>query len=86
MGYILARRSFIYLAAVVDVFKWRVLAHRMLITMEAEFCVEALKEALAKCGKLESFYTNQGSQLTSIDFTGVLIDAKVLNSMDGKGA
>ena len=54
--------------------------------MEAEFCVEALKEALAKYGKPEIFNTDQGSQFTSIDFTKVLLDLKVLISMDGKGA
>jgi putative transposase len=45
--------------------------------MEAEICVEALKEALAKHDKPEIFNTDQGSQFTSLDFTGVLIDAKV---------
>jgi putative transposase len=55
------RRGFVYLAAVVDVASRRVLAHRVSITMEAEFCVEALEEALAKHGKPEIFNTDQGS-------------------------
>jgi putative transposase len=86
MSYIPMRRGFVYLAAVVDVFTRRVLSHRVSITMEAEFCIEALKEALAKHGKPEIFNTDQGSQFTSLDFTSVLLDAKVAISMDGKGA
>lgn len=84
--YIPMRRGFVYLAAVVDVFSRRVLAHRVSITMEADFCVEALEEALAKHGKPGIFNTDQGSQFTSAAFTGVLLDAKIAISMDGKGA
>ena len=86
ISYIPMRRGFVYLVAIVDVFTRRVLSHRVSITMEAEFCVEALKEALEKYGKPEIFNTDQGSQFTSLDFTGVLLDAKVSISMDGKGA
>ena len=84
--YIPMARGFVYLAAVVDVFSRRVLAHRVSITMEPAFCVEALEEALARHGRPEIFNTDQGSQFTSADFTGVLLDAKVAISMDGKGA
>ncbi|HYA73476.1 MAG TPA: IS3 family transposase [Roseiarcus sp.] len=84
--YIPMRRGFVYLAAVVDVFTRRVLAHRVSITMEAAFCIEALNEALEKNGRPEIFNTDQGSQFTSVDFTSVLLDAKVSISMDGKGA
>jgi putative transposase len=80
------RRGFVYLAAVVDVASRRVLAHRVSIGMEAAFCVEALEEALAKHGRPEIFNTDQGSQFTSLDFTRVLLDAKIAISMDGKGA
>jgi len=86
ISYIPMRRGFVYLAAVVDVASRRVLAHRVSITMEAEFCVEALKEALAKHGRPEIFNTDQGSQFTGNDFTSVLLDAKIAISMDGKGA
>ncbi|MDR3436581.1 integrase core domain-containing protein, partial [Telmatospirillum sp.] len=55
-------------------------------TMEAEFCVEALQEALARYGKPEIFNTDQGAQFTSAAFTSVLIEAGVAISMDGKGA
>ncbi|HTO80473.1 MAG TPA: IS3 family transposase, partial [Methylocystis sp.] len=84
--YIPMARGFVYLAAVVDVFSRRVLAHRVSITMEAAFCVEALEEALARHGRPEIFNTDQGSQFTSADFTAVLLDAKVAISMDGKDA
>jgi putative transposase len=79
-------RGFVYLAAVVDWFSRRVLAWRLSITMEAQFCIEVLEEALAKHGKPEVFNTDQGSQFTSADFTGVLLKAGIAISMDGKGA
>ena len=84
--YIPMARGFVYLAAVVDWVTRRVLSHRVSITMEADFCVEALQEALAKHGKPEIFNTDQGSQFTSIDFTRVLLDANIAISMDGKGS
>lgn len=84
--YIPMARGFVYLAAVVDWFSRRVLAWRLSITMEADFCVEALREALAKHGRPEISNTDQGSQFTSADFTGVLIENGVAISMDGKGA
>ncbi|MGH7087836.1 MAG: IS3 family transposase [Stellaceae bacterium] len=80
------RRGFVYLTAVVDVFSRRVLAHRVSITMEAGFCIDALEEALARHGRPEIFNTDQGSQFISLDFTGVLLDAQVAISMDGKSA
>jgi putative transposase len=79
-------RGFVYLAAVVDWFSRRVLSHRVSITMEADFCVEALEDALAKYGRPEIFNTDQGSQFTSEVFTDVLIANKIAISMDGKGA
>jgi putative transposase len=84
--YIPMARGFVYLAAVVDWFSRRVLSHRVSITMEAEFCIEALEEALAKHGKPEIFNTDQGSQFTSVDFTGVLARNAIQISMDGKGS
>ena len=84
--YIPMARGFVYLIAIVDWFTRRVLSHRVSITMEAGFCVEALEEAFGKYGKPEIFNTDQGSQFTSEAFTGVLLDRKVAISMDGKGA
>jgi putative transposase len=54
--------------------------------LSADFCVEALEEALARHGKPEFFNTDQGSQFTSADFVKVLKDAKIAISMDGKSA
>src|ERR1700724_3789772 len=64
----------------------RVLSHRVSITMEADFCIEALEEALARHGRPEIFNTDQGSQFTSAAFTDVLLKAGVAISMDGKGS
>jgi putative transposase len=84
--YIPMARGFVYLVAVVDWFSRRVLSHRVSITMEADFCVEALNEAMAKHGKPEIFNTDQGSQFTSEAFTRVLLDKEIKISMDGKGS
>lgn len=78
--------GFVYLAAVVDWFTRRVLSWRLSITLEADFCIEAVEEALAKYGKPDIFNTDQGSQFTSIAFTQILHGAKIAISMDGKGA
>ena len=59
--YILMARGFIYLAAVLDWFTRRVLSWRVSITLEADFCIEAVEEALARHGKPEIFNTDQGS-------------------------
>jgi putative transposase len=83
--YIPMARGFIYLAAVVDWFSRRVLAWRLSITMEASFCIEAVEEALSKNDKPEIFNTDQGSQFTSDDFTGLLRKHGIDISMDGKG-
>jgi len=79
--YVPMARGFVYLAAVVDWYSRRVLAWRLSITMEAAFCVEALEEALARHGKPDIFNTDQGSQFTGQDFTGVLLKAGVAISM-----
>ena len=84
--YIPMARGFVYLVAIVDWATRRVLSHRVSITMEAGFCVEALEEAIARYGKPEIFNSDQGSQFTSEAFAGVLLDRKIAISMDGKGA
>ena len=84
--YIPMTRGFIYLAAVVDVFSRRVLSHRISITLETGFCIEALQEALELHGKPEIFNTDQGSQFTSSDFIEVLDGREISISMDSKGA
>jgi putative transposase len=84
--YIPMAHGFVYLAAVVDWFSRRILSHRVSITMEADFCIEALEEALARHGRPEIFNTDQGSQFTSTAFTDILLKAGVKISMDGKGS
>lgn len=86
ISYIPMARGFVYLVAIVDWFSRKVLAHRVSITMEADFCVEALEEALARYGKPEIFNTDQGSQFTSLAFTSVLRREEIAISMDGRGA
>jgi len=83
--YIPMARGFVYLCAVVDWASRKVLSHRVSITMESDFCVEALEEALATHGKPEMFNTDQGSQFTSEPFTSVLKREQIRISMDGKG-
>jgi len=84
--YIPMAHGFVYLAAVVDWFSRRILSHRVSITMEADFCIEALEEALARHDKPEILNTDQGSQFTSTAFTDILLRAGVKISMDGKGS
>jgi len=83
--YIPMKRGFVYLVAIIDWATRHVLAHRVSISMTADFCVEALQEAIAKHGTPEIFNTDQGSQFTSIDFTTVLQTHGIRISMDGKG-
>jgi putative transposase len=84
--YIPMARGFVYLAAVVDWFSRRVLAWRLSITMEVEFCLDAVEDALARYGRPEIFNTDQGSQFTSAAFTGLLLDNTIAISMDGRGS
>lgn len=83
--YIPMRRGFLYLVAVMDWASRRVLAWRLSNTMDVDFCIAALEEALATHGKPEIFNTDQGGQFTSPRFTEVLSDADVRISMDGRG-
>jgi putative transposase len=84
--YIPMARGFVYLCAVVDWFSRRVLAWRLSITQEVGFCLEAVEEALVRHGKPAIFNTDQGSQFTSADFTGLLLKHAIAISMDGKGS
>lgn len=83
--YIKMKRGFLYLVAIMDWHSRKVLSWRLSNTMEAGFCLEALKEALTTHSPPEIFNSDQGSQFTSTDFTDVLKDAKVKISMDGRG-
>ena len=79
------RRGFLYLVAVMDWASRKVLSWRVSNTLDAEFCIAALEEALARFGRPEIFNTDQGGQFTSPRFTGVLQRAGVRISMDGRG-
>ncbi len=84
--YVPMARGFVYLVAIVDWFSRRVLAWRVSITLATDFCVEALEEALTRFGKPEIFNTDQGSQFTSTEFTGVLQRERIAISMDRGGS
>ncbi len=83
--YIPVKRGFLYLVAIMDWHSRKVLSWRLSNTMDSDFCVDALKEALLVYGKPEIFNTDQGSQFTSVAFTSVLQENGIKISMDGKG-
>jgi putative transposase len=83
--YIPMARGFLYLVAIMDWHSRAVLAWQLSNTLGADFCVEALEEAVARYGKPEIFNTDQGRQFTSTEFTGVLERGGITISMDGKG-
>lgn len=83
--YIPMRKGFLYLVAIMDWYSRKVLSWRLSNTMDTDFCVSALEEALAKYGKPDIFNTDQGSQFTSFAFTNVLRENGIRISMDGRG-
>lgn len=83
--YIPMRKRFLYLVAVMDWHSKKVLSWRLSNTMDADFCVAALEEALANQGKPDIFNTDQGSQFISFAFTNVLRENGIRISMDGRG-
>jgi putative transposase len=83
--YVPIGRGFLYMVAILDWASRAVLAWRLSNTMDVGFCLAALQEALARFGKPEIFNTDQGSQFTSGDFTGMLAAAGIRISMDGRG-
>ena len=83
--YVPMARGFVYVVAIMDWYSRKVLSWRVSNTMDADFCVEALEEAIRRYGAPEIFNTDQGAQFTSEAFTGVLKAAGIRISMDGKG-
>jgi putative transposase len=83
--YIPMKRGFIYLVAVMDWSSRKILSWRISNTLDAEFCKEALLEAISKYGIPEIFNTDQGVQFTSKKFTDILKAHGIAISMDGKG-
>jgi putative transposase len=83
--YIPMAKGFMYLVAILDWHSRRVLSWRVSNTLDTDFCIEALEEALQRFGAPEIFNTDQGSQFTSEAFTDVLKAHGIAISMDGKG-
>ena len=79
------RRDFVYLVAILDWHSRRVLTWRLSNTLTTDFCDDDLQEAMTRYGEPEIFNTDQGSQFTSAEFTGVLKENGIQISMDGKG-
>jgi putative transposase len=82
--YIRMAQGFIYVVAVMDWFSRYVLSWRLSLSLELDFCVEALKCAL-RCGRPEIFNSDQGVQFTSAEFTSELAGREIAISMDGRG-
>jgi putative transposase len=85
LPYIPMAKGFVYLVAVMDLFSRRVLAWRQSITMETDFCVAALRDAMERHSQPEIFNTDQGVQFTGTAFLDELAARGVKISMDGKG-
>lgn len=82
--YIPMAKGFIYLVAIMDWFSRYVLSWSVSVTMEVDFCLEALEKAL-KLNQPQIFNTDQGAQFTSTLFTGLLHHHQIAISMDGRG-
>jgi putative transposase len=82
--YIRLRQGFVYLMAILDWFSRYVVSWSLSTTLEAWFCVEALRAAL-RTARPEIFNTDQGSQFTCGEWIGQLTDHGVAISMDGRG-
>lgn len=84
--YLPMARGFVYLAAVIDVYSRRILAWRISNSLTADFCIEALEEAIGCYGAPEIFNSDQGSQFTAAGFIELLHRHRIRISMDGRGA
>ena len=85
ISYIPMAKGFVYVVAIMDWCSRKVLSWRVSNSMDADFCVDALEEAISRYGAPDIFNTDQGAQFTSDAFTGVLKEAGIRISMDGKG-
>lgn len=82
--YIRLRQGFLYLVAIIDWFSRYVLSWRLSNSLDVSFCMDALKDALGRgCPRI--FNSDQGTQFTSNDFTGILLSSGIEISMDGRG-
>ena len=83
--YIPMAKGFVYLVAVIDWYSRKVLSWRLSNTLDTDFCIEAVQEAVARFGPPEIFNTDQGCQFTSEAFISALKAHGIRISMDGKG-
>jgi putative transposase len=83
--YIPMSRGFMYLVAIMDWYSRKVLSFKLSNTLDADFCIDALSQALNRYGPPEIFNTDQGAQFTSKEFTETLKASGAAISMDGKG-
>lgn len=83
--YVPMNRGYMYLVAVMDWYSRKILSWRVSNTLDSDFCVDALTEALSRYGRPEIFNTDQGAQFTSRAFTNLLKEHNVAISMDGRG-
>jgi putative transposase len=83
--YLPMKRGFVYLTVVLDWASRRVLAFRLSNTLTADFCIDAMEEAIARFGTPEICNTDQGSQFTGADFIALIKSHDIQISMDGKG-
>ena len=83
--YIPMSKGSLYLVAVMDWYSRKILAWRLSNTMDTNFCIEALQDALGAYQTPEIFNTDQGAQFTSTEFTDVLKDRDIAISMTGRG-
>jgi putative transposase len=83
--YIRLKQGFVYLAAIIDCYSRKVLSYRVSISLQNDFCIEALESAVSKYGKPEIFNSDQGVQFTAENFTEKLLEYGIKISMDGKG-
>jgi len=84
--YIPMEKGFVYLTVIMDWYSRKILSWRLSNTIDNQFCIDALEEAVHRYGKPNIFNSDQGSQYTSERFTDVLKDKDIRISMDGKGA
>ena len=83
--YIWIPTGFIYLVAIIDLYSRFIVAYMVSISLEAEFCIETLNNALKTGVKPEIFNSDQGVQFTSNEFIKILTEERIKISMDGKG-
>lgn len=83
--YIPVKNGFAYLVCIIDLYSRKILVSNLSNTMNKQFCIDALNEAIRIYGKPEIFNTDQGSQFTSNEFQNILYENDIEASMDGKG-